>query len=134
MSYKLFFIIKNYKIKKDKKLYAWDRKIKKNTKNSLKKRKKCLYFFNIIKIIIEIWKKKIIIKVYNYKHMIYVMRLDGKKYWVNPHMIESMESTPDLTLTMLSGRKIIVKNSPEDLIEKIIKYRRDIGIERQEVL
>ena len=48
------------------------------------------------------------------------MRLDGKKYWVNPHMIESMESTPDLTLTMLSGRKIIVKNSPEDLIEKII--------------
>ena len=49
-------------------------------------------------------------------------------------MIESMETTPDLTLTMLSGRKIIVKNSPEDLIEKIIKYRRDIGIERQEVL
>ena len=77
-------------------------------------------------------------KDYNYckykKHMIDVMRLDGKKYWVNPHMIESMEPTPDLTLTMLSGRKIIVKNSPEDLIEKIIKYRRDIGIERQEVL
>ncbi len=40
--------------------------------------------------------------------MIDVMRLDGKIYWVNPHMIESMESNPDLTLTMLSGRKIIV--------------------------
>ena len=66
--------------------------------------------------------------------MIEVMRLDGKKYWVNPHMIESMETTPDLTLTMLSGRKIIVKNSPKELIDKIIEYRRNIGIERQEVL
>ena len=66
--------------------------------------------------------------------MIDVMRLDGKKYWVNPHMIESMESTPDLTLTMLSGKKIIVKNSPEELIEKIIQYRKKIGVERQEVL
>lgn len=66
--------------------------------------------------------------------MIDIMRLDGKIYWVNPHMIESMETTPDLTLTMLSGRKIIVKNSPKELIDKIIEYRRNIGIERQEVL
>lgn len=66
--------------------------------------------------------------------MIDVMRLDGKKYWVNPHMIGSMETTPDLTLTMLSGRKIIVKNSPEDLIKKIIEYRKNIGVDRQEVL
>ena len=66
--------------------------------------------------------------------MIDVMRLDGKKIWVNPHMIESMETTPDLTLTMLSGRKIIVKDSPEDLIKKIIEYRKEIGNERQEAL
>lgn len=66
--------------------------------------------------------------------MIDVLRLDGKKYWVNPHMIESMETTPDLTLTMLSGRKIIVKNSPDEIIEKIIEYRQKIGIDRQEVL
>ncbi len=66
--------------------------------------------------------------------MIDVLRLDGKKYWVNPHMIESMETTPDLTLTMLSGRKIIVRNSPEEIIKKIIEYRRSIGIDRQEVL
>lgn len=66
--------------------------------------------------------------------MIEVMRLDGKIYWVNPHMIESMENTPDLTLTMLSGRKIIVKNSSEELIQKIIEYRKKIGVERQEVL
>ena len=49
-------------------------------------------------------------------------------------MIESMESNPDLTLTMLSGKKIVVKNSPEDVIEKIISYRKKIGINTQEVL
>ena len=66
--------------------------------------------------------------------MIEVMRLDGKKYWVNPHMIESMEETPDLTLTMLSGKKLIIRNSPAELIEKIISYRRNLGINAQEVL
>ena len=66
--------------------------------------------------------------------MIDVMRLDGKIYWVNPHMIESMECTPDLTLTMLSGKKFIVRNSPEELIQKIIEYRQKIGIDKQEVL
>ena len=62
------------------------------------------------------------------------MRLDGKKFWVNPHMIESMEVHPDLTLTMLSGNKIIVKNSPEEVIQKIIEYRKKIGSDAQEVL
>lgn len=66
--------------------------------------------------------------------MIEVMRLDGKKYWVNPHMIESMESNPDLTLTMLSGKKLIVRNSPSEIIEKIVSYRKNIGINSQEVL
>ena len=66
--------------------------------------------------------------------MIEVMRLDGKKYWVNPHMIESMEETPDLTLTMLSGKKLIIRNSPAELIEKIISYRRNLGINSQEVV
>ena len=75
----------------------------------------------------------ILIKVENYR-MIEVMRLDGKTYWVNPHMIESMETNPDLTITLLSGKKILVKNSPSEIIEKIIQYRKKIGINSQEVL
>ncbi len=67
-------------------------------------------------------------------NMIDVIRLDGKKIWVNPHMIEYMETSPDLTLTMLSGNKIIVRNSPEEINNKIIEYRNKIGIDRQEVL
>ena len=66
--------------------------------------------------------------------MISVTRLDGNIYWINPHMIESMEETPDLTLTMLSGKKLIIRNSPAELIEKIISYRRNLEINSQEVL
>ena len=66
--------------------------------------------------------------------MIDVLRLDGKIYWVNPHMIEAMETNPDVTLTMLSGRKIIVRNSPDEIIQKIIDYRKTLGIDKQEVL
>lgn len=65
--------------------------------------------------------------------MIEVERLNGTKYYINPHMIESMESLPDLTITMLSGKKVIVRNSPEDIINKIVDYRKKIGINTQEV-
>lgn len=65
--------------------------------------------------------------------MIEVERLNGSKYFLNPHMIESMESLPDLTITMLSGKKVIVRNSPEDIINKIVDYRKKIGINTQEV-
>lgn len=65
--------------------------------------------------------------------MIEVTRLNGKNYFINPHMIESMESLPDLTITMLSGKKIIVSNTAEEIIQKIIAYRKQIGINMQEV-
>lgn len=56
-----------------------------------------------------------------------------KKYWINPHMIESMENTPDLTITFLSGKKVLVKDSPDELINKIIDYRSRLEINRQEI-
>ena len=61
--------------------------------------------------------------------MIEVTRLNGKKYWVNPHQIESMEQNPDVTLALLSGKKIVVKESPEEIIERIVIYRKKIGMQ-----
>jgi len=63
--------------------------------------------------------------------MIEVTRLDGKRYWINPHQIENMEQTPDLTLTLLSGKKVVVRESPEEVIERIVAYRRKIGINQE---
>ncbi len=63
--------------------------------------------------------------------MVEVTRLDGKRYWLNPHQIEYMEQTPDLTLTMLSGKKVVVRESPEEVIDRIVAYRRRIGINQE---
>ena len=63
--------------------------------------------------------------------MIQVERLNGSSYFINPHMIESMECLPDLTITMLSGKKIVVRNSPEAVVNKIVEYRSRIGIKGQ---
>ncbi|MCR5620760.1 MAG: flagellar FlbD family protein [Treponema sp.] len=63
--------------------------------------------------------------------MVEVTRLDGKRYWINPHQVEYMEQTPDLTLTMLSGKKVVVRESPEEVIERIVAYRRKIGINQE---
>lgn len=65
--------------------------------------------------------------------MISVTRLDGKKYWINPHMIESMEENPDVTISLLSGKKVVVTDKPEELIDRIVSYRRRIGIYKNEL-
>lgn len=65
--------------------------------------------------------------------MICVTRLDGKPYWINPHLIESMEQNPDLTVTFLSGKKIVLKDSPEQVIQRIIEYRKKLNNSTQEL-
>ncbi|MDR1786410.1 MAG: flagellar FlbD family protein [Spirochaetaceae bacterium] len=59
--------------------------------------------------------------------MIDVHRLDGKRYWINPHQIETITVNPDVTLTMLSGKAVVVRDGPEEIIQKIIAYRKQIG-------
>jgi len=59
--------------------------------------------------------------------MIEVTRLNGVKYWVNPHQIESIEQNPDVTPVMLSGKTLVIKEKPDEVIEKIIAYRRKIA-------
>ena len=62
---------------------------------------------------------------------IQVTRLDGKIYWVNPHQIESMEENPDLTISLLSGKKVVVREKPDEVISRIVEYRRKIGINQE---
>ncbi len=64
--------------------------------------------------------------------MIEVTRLNGKVYYVNPHQIEYIESNPDTTLVMLSGKHLIVQESVEQIQERIVAYRRLIGAFKSE--
>jgi len=64
--------------------------------------------------------------------MIQVTRLDGKEYYINPHQIESIEVHPDTTLLMLSGKHVVVLEKVEDVITRIVEYRRQIGAFKNE--
>jgi flagellar protein FlbD len=59
--------------------------------------------------------------------MIKITRLGGAEYYINPHQIESMECKPDTTLLMLSGKVIVVREKPDEVIARIVEYRRRIG-------
>jgi flagellar protein FlbD len=59
--------------------------------------------------------------------MIQVTRLDGKEYYINPHQIESIETRPDTTLLMLSGKYVVIREPVSDVIDRIVAYRRRIG-------
>lgn len=64
--------------------------------------------------------------------MIQVTRLDGKEYWINPHQIERIETNPDVTLVMLSGQKLVIREKPEIIVQEIIEYRKQIGAFKNE--
>jgi flagellar protein FlbD len=64
--------------------------------------------------------------------MVEVTRLDGKTYYVNPHQIEYVESNPDTTLVMLSGKRLVVREDYPTLFERIVGYRRLIGAFKSE--
>ena len=53
-------------------------------------------------------------------------RLSGFEIIVNPELIEWIESNPDTTISLATGSKIVVKNSTEEVIQKVMDYRRAI--------
>jgi flagellar protein FlbD len=58
--------------------------------------------------------------------------LNGVVFFLNPHQIEYMESNPDTTLVMLSGKRIVVKESVGEVRNSIVEYRRLIGAFKNE--
>ncbi|MDE6014434.1 MAG: flagellar FlbD family protein [Acetatifactor sp.] len=58
--------------------------------------------------------------------MIEVTKLSGVKILVNPHLLEMVEETPDTVLTLTTGKKIIVKESRQEIKNLVELYRKDI--------
>lgn len=58
--------------------------------------------------------------------MIEVTKINGVKVLVNPGLIELVEETPDTVLTLTTGKKIIVKESRQEIKNLVILYRKDI--------
>ena len=64
--------------------------------------------------------------------MIKLTRINNKEFYLNPHLIEKVEETPDTVITMQSQIQYIVKESIEEINKKIIDYRNKLSIQKQE--
>ncbi|MCR4997751.1 MAG: flagellar FlbD family protein [Butyrivibrio sp.] len=53
------------------------------------------------------------------KGVIELTKMDTRKILINPSMIESVESNPDTVVALYTGRKLIVKESMEDIYSLI---------------
>ncbi|MEA4970128.1 MAG: flagellar FlbD family protein [Candidatus Pelethousia sp.] len=58
--------------------------------------------------------------------MILVNTMQGEKMYINPDMIETIRATPDTVLFLNTNKRIIVKDTPEALVARIIAYRQQI--------
>lgn len=56
--------------------------------------------------------------------MIYITRRNGSKVYLNPELILSIEATPDTVVTLVDNKKLIARETPEELAERYIEYRR----------
>lgn len=60
--------------------------------------------------------------------MISVTHLNGGEFTLNAELIEYLESAQGTTvITLITGKKIIVKESRNELVTKVLDYRREIA-------
>jgi flagellar protein FlbD len=61
--------------------------------------------------------------------MIQLTRLNHVPFFLNPDLIEHMEITPDTIITLTTGQKFIVLESAEQVLDRLIQFRRKIFAE-----
>jgi flagellar protein FlbD len=58
--------------------------------------------------------------------MIRLTRINQVPLVLNADLIEHLETTPDTVISMTNGQKFVVLESSDDVIRKIIEFRREI--------
>jgi len=54
--------------------------------------------------------------------LIVLTRLNGQQFVVNAELVRTIEERPDTTITLLSGEKLLVKESMEIVVRRAIEY------------
>ncbi|UOF89364.1 flagellar FlbD family protein [Fodinisporobacter ferrooxydans] len=66
--------------------------------------------------------------------MIRLTRLNGSKMVVNGLFVEMIEATPDTVITLTTGKKIVVKEPVDAVIDAVVQFYRTVGFIKQTVL
>ena len=60
--------------------------------------------------------------------MIALTKINGSKFVLNCEVIRYIETTPDTMISLLNGDKIIVKESPDEVVALAIEFNRRVRI------
>ena len=56
--------------------------------------------------------------------MIRVTRLDGSVFYLNAEYIQTVESTPDTHIVLVTGISYVVQEKDFEIVEQVMAYRR----------
>ena len=59
--------------------------------------------------------------------MITVTRFDNTALIVNADLIEFVETRPDTHITLVTGKKLLVRETAQEVVARVMAYRRDAG-------
>lgn len=60
--------------------------------------------------------------------MIPLTRPDGSTLLVNPNRIETVEETPDTVITMADGKKLLVRETAEEVAARFLAHHRAVHV------
>ena len=60
--------------------------------------------------------------------MIKVTRLNGKEFVVNAELIQYVEATPDSVITLVNHEKLVVKESIDEIVRRVVEYGRTLRV------
>ncbi|MES1257409.1 MAG: flagellar FlbD family protein [Acidobacteriota bacterium] len=58
--------------------------------------------------------------------MVQLTRLNREAFLLNPDLIEQVEITPTTVITLSNSHKLLVRESAEEVLHRIIEYRRSV--------
>lgn len=56
--------------------------------------------------------------------MIRLTRINHVPVVLNADLIQSVESTPDTVISLTTGVKVIVRETPDEVIQRVVEYHR----------
>lgn len=59
-------------------------------------------------------------------NMIQLTRLNGHPLAVNSDLLKFVEQAPDTVITLVNGEKIVVRESAQEVLERVIEFRRSV--------
>jgi flagellar protein FlbD len=63
--------------------------------------------------------------------MIQVTRINRTPLVLNSDLIEHVEATPDTVISLTNGQKFMVLESADEVIRKVIRFRKEIQTDLQ---